>query len=232
MASNALTILGEMFYEPSSAFAQLKDRSRPWLPLLLLTFLSAAVMYWFCVTVDFTWFIDHMIAANPDMQKPEAQAAMRRMMTPSTFMMTTVGASLIMTPLITAVIAIYYLIAAKVMGSGIGYGRWFGFVAWISVPRLLTLPLMALQIATAHGKIAVEELNMVSLNYLVFHLPASNHWFGLVNQLDLASIWTMVVSVIGLRVWTGRSSGTCVTVALLPWVLIYGIWAAKIAIIG
>jgi hypothetical protein len=56
---------------------------------------------------------------------------------------------------------------------------------WTSVPRLLTVPLTALQIVTSHGQLAPEDLNMTSLNYLLFHLPQTNHWAGLVGSLDL-----------------------------------------------
>jgi hypothetical protein len=128
--------------------------------------------------------------------------------------------------------ALYYLLASKVMGTGIGFGKWFGFAVWTSIPRLLALPLSALQIMTSGGRLSLEDTNMVSLNYLLLHLPASSPWFGLATNLDLTSVWSIALAVIGLKAWTGRSTGTCVTVAVLPYVLVYGIWAAKIAFFG
>ena len=128
--------------------------------------------------------------------------------------------------------ALYYLLAGKVMGTGIGYGKWFGFAVWTSIPRLLTVPLSVLQILTSGGRLAPEDMNMVSLNYLLLHLPMSNPWFGLATNLDLTSLWAVALAVIGLKAWTGRPTGTCVTVAVLPYAVIYGLWAAKIAFLG
>jgi hypothetical protein len=45
-------------------------------------------------------------------------------------------------------------------------------------------------------------------------------------------VWSIALAVLGLKAWTGRSTGACVTVAVLPYVLVYGIWAAKIAFLG
>jgi hypothetical protein len=231
MAIQALPDLGRVIYEPSPTFKRLKDKTNGWLPLLATILLTLIVMYWWISTEDFTWLREHMIAARPDM-KPEAKAAMERFITPNSMLLTTIGGAVIGTIVLMAITAVYFLIAARLMGNQIGYSKWFGFVAWSSVPRLLVVPLMALQIMTAHGQLAPEDLNMVSFNFLFFHLPTSHPWASFAGSLDLASFWTVALAAIGLKAWTGRSTGTCVFVAALPYVVIYGLWAAKIAVLG
>jgi len=228
MATQALFDIGNVFLEPSSTFARLKAKTHAWLPLLILLVLSVGVIYWWISTVDFPWLVDRMAAAQA---KPEVQAAMRQM-TQKSMMVTSVIGGIIGTLFIYALSAVYYLIAGKVLGSDIGYGKWFGFTVWTSVPRLLAVPLSAFQIMSSGGRVAAEDLNMVSLNYLVLHLPASHPWAGFANGVDLTSLWCIFLAVIGLKAWTGRSTGTCVTVALLPYVILYGLWAAKIAFLG
>jgi hypothetical protein len=73
---------------------------------------------------------------------------------------------------------------------------------------------------------------MVSLNYLLLHLPLSNPWASFASNLDLTSLWTMALAAIGLKAWTGRSTAACTFAAVLPYVLVYGIWAAKIVFFG
>jgi len=231
MAAQALFDVGNVILEPSPTFVRLKERTRAWLPLLLTILLTLAVMVWWARTVDLTWLREHALAARPD-AKPEERAAIASFMTPNSVLWSTVLGTVIGTPVMLAIVALYYFLASKVMGESIGYGKWFGFVAWTGIPRLLALPLWALQIVTSHGQAALEDLNMVSLNYLVFHLPATSPWAGIVNGVDLTAIWTIVLSVIGLKAWTGRPTATCVTVALIPWVVVYGLWAAKIAFLG
>lgn len=231
MATQPLFDIGNVILAPSPTFARLKDKPRPFIPLLVLILLTLAVSCWYVSSLDFAWFREHMMAAQGPM-KPEARAAMAQFMTPKTMMWSSGAGAVVGTPLVCAIVALYYLLAGRVMGTGIGYGKWFGFAVWTSIPRLLTVPLSALQILTSGGRLAPEDMNMVSLNYLLLHVPASSPWFGLATNLDLTSVWSIALAVIGLKAWTGRSTGTCVTVAVLPYVLIYGIWAAKIAFLG
>lgn len=231
MATQALFDIGNVFLEPTPTFARLKGKTNAWLPLLVSILLSLAVMFWWVDTLDFDWLREHMLAAQPA-AKPEVRAAMAKFLTPKTMMWSSGIGAVGGTVLISAISALYYLIAGKVIGSSIGYGKWFGFSVWTSVPRLLVVPLSMLQILTSHGQLAPEDLNMVSLNYLLFHLPVSNHWAGLVGSIDLTTFWSLALATIGLKAWTGRPGGTCLTVALLPYVVIYGLWAAKIAFLG
>jgi hypothetical protein len=231
MATQPLFDIGNVILAPTPTFARLKDKPRPFIPLLVLILLTLAVSFWYISSLDFAWFREHMLAAQGSM-KPEARAAMAQFLTPKTMMWSSGAGAVLGTPLICAVVALYYLLAGKVMGTGIGYGKWFGFAVWTSIPRLLTVPLSALQILTSGGRLAPEDMNMVSLNYLLLHLPMSSPWFGLATNLDLTSVWSIALAVLGLKAWTGRSTGACVTAAVLPYVLVYGIWAAKIAFLG
>jgi len=231
MATQALFDIGNVILEPSPTFARLKDKTRAWVPLVVLILLTLAISYWYIATLDFAWFREHMLAAQGTV-KPEAGGAQGHVPTPSS-MLWTMGIGIVLgTPVTFALIAVYYLLAGKVMGSSIGYGKWFGFVAWTSIPHLLALPLTALQIATSGGRLTLEDSNMVSLNYLLLHLPQSSHWASFAGSLDLTSLWIIALAAIGLKAWTGRSTAACTFVAVLPYVLIYGIWAAKIAFLG
>jgi hypothetical protein len=231
MATQALFDIGNVILEPSPTFARLKDKPRAWVPLLVLIVLTLAITWWYVATLDFPWFREHMLAARGTV-KPEERAALAQFLTPNRLLWSTVIGILLGTPVMYALMAVYYLLAGKVMGSGIGYGKWFGFAVWIGIPRLLALPLSALQIATSGGRLTMEDSNMVSLNYLLVHAPLSSPWASFANTLDLASLWTIVLATIGLKAWTGRSTGACALVAVLPYVLVYGIWAAKIAFLG
>ena len=231
MATQAFFDIGNVILEPSPTFARLKDKPRAWVPLLLLVLLTLGISFWYVSTLDFAWFREHMLAAHGNL-KPEQRAAMEHFLTPKTMMWSSGAGAVLGTPIVCALAALYYLLAAKVMGTGIGYGKWFGFAVWTSIPRLLTVPLSALQIMTSGGRLAPDDMNMVSLNYLVFHLPMSSPWFGLATNLDLTSVWSLALAFVGLKAWTGRSAGVCALVAVLPYALVYGIWAAKIAFLG
>lgn len=229
MSTNAAAISLQMFYEPGKAFAAIREKSHSWLPLLAIMAGSAAMLYWYFQTVDFAWMVDQAAAGTPDMTA-EQREAMHKVMSPTLMTWSALGGVLLGTPIAYALYALYYLLAGKFIGSDISYGKWFALTAWTSLPRLLVLPLMALQIMTSGGRVAMEDLSMVSLNFLLLHLPAAHPWAGFFNSLDLPLLWSVVLTVIGLRVWTGRSLATCITISVLPVAIIFGLWAAKIVL--
>jgi hypothetical protein len=231
MATQSIADIGRVIIDPSPTFARMKDKPSPWLPLLVTIVLTAALTWWWISTADFDWLREHMIASKGT-AKPEEREAMARFLTPTFMLWSSAGGAVIGTLIMTALTALYYVIAAKFIDSPIGYGKWFAFVAWVSVPRLLAIPLSAVQIVTAHGRLAPEDLNMVSLNYLLFHLPMSSPWANLLGNIDLLTFWTCALAAIGLKAWTGRPMATCAIIASAPYVIVYGLWAAKIAVLG
>jgi hypothetical protein len=231
MATQALFDIGNLILDPKPTFARLKDRSAAWIPLLILIALSIGIMYWWISTLDFGWLVEHMVASQPK-ATPEVRAAMEKFMTPNSMLVSSSIGAVLGTLVALALSALYYLVASKIIGESIGYGKWFGFSVWTSVPRLLTIPLSAVQIATSNGRLAPEDLNMASLNYLVFHLPITHPWASLVGSIDLTMFWSIALAVLGLKVWTGRSTATCLTIAVLPYLIVYGLWSAKIAFLG
>lgn len=229
MANSQISHLIQLFYEPKAAFTSLKEKPASWLVLVITILGLLAIFYWYFSTVDFPWMIDRMLSAQPDL-KPEAREEMSKIMTRDTMMYFTLGGALFTTPIIFALFALYYFIASKVMGSSISYGKWFHFSVWVSVPSLLGFPLMALQVATGNGQIGMEDLNMLSVNYLFVQAPVTSPWANLLNSLSLPYIWTAFLSFVGMRVWTEASVRACAIAAALPYVFMYGGMALKTAV--
>ncbi|MCK7592683.1 YIP1 family protein [Pseudomarimonas salicorniae] len=230
---SAFATLGQVFTDPAKAFESLYERSNPVLPLLLLILGSAALMTWYYQVVDMSWLIDQMLAASPQGGDPAARAGMEKFMTPATMTVTTVVSIAVMLPLILLLTAVYYLLSAKVVGSEIGFGKWFSFAAWASVPTLLTIPAGAVAILMAsNGQLGTHEVNPLTLNQLFFHLPMGHHWQALLDAVHLPMLWSLFVSAVGYRVWTKKSAATSWIVVSLPYVLIFGIWALVLAFTG
>lgn len=230
---SAISTLGQVFTDPAKAFESLYERSNPVLPLLLLIVGSAALMTWYYQVVDMPWMIDQMLASSPQGNDPAARAAMEKFMSPATMTATTVAGIAIMLPLILLITAVYFLLSAKVIGSEIGFGKWFSFAAWAAVPSLLTIPAGAVAILMAsNGQLGQNEINPLTLNQLFFHLPMGHRWAGLLDAIHLPMFWSLFVSAVGYQVWTKKSAATSWVVVLLPYALIFGIWALVLALTG
>ena len=205
-----------------------REKSMIWLPLLLLVLGMAAVHVWYYQAVDIGWLQEYMLSAgganSPD---PQALEAAKGFMSRGFLTSMTVLGIVIMMPLMMVIGAVYYLLAAKVIGSEIGFGKWFAFNVWSSVPNLLLIPAGIVQILmSSNGQMAPDALNPLSLNQLIFHHPATSPWAGLAGAIHLTGIWTSIVAIIGYKLWTSKSTATSAFIVFLPQIVIYGGWAA------
>ena len=110
MSASAPAIMAEMFYDSRQSFARLADKSPVLLPLLAVTLGTALMYYWYFATVDFDWLVNHTLAASPDLTAQQREAT-REMLTLPMLMWSTVGMTLVLTPLLFALFAGYYLLA-------------------------------------------------------------------------------------------------------------------------
>ena len=226
-ASPVLSAFGTfvaIFTAPSRAMQSVLQRPRAWFPIVLTIVCNAVLFLWYYQIVDFPWLQDRLTAAVAD---PAARAQAQHFITKNLLLASSAGGLLIGVPFAYAVFALYFFVVAKIRNLPIGYGKWFGFAAWVSIPAILTLPLGAIQILMAQGgHLDLNQLNPVTLNSLFFHLESGRHWASLLDSLSLITLWTIVVATLGFQVWSKASRSVSAAVALAPYIVIYGVWAA------
>ncbi|HYM36375.1 MAG TPA: hypothetical protein VET48_13330, partial [Steroidobacteraceae bacterium] len=61
---NNTALLTALITSPSAAFAELRERPRFWLPLIVLTLASAGLIVWYYGLVDISWLIDRVFSSN------------------------------------------------------------------------------------------------------------------------------------------------------------------------
>jgi hypothetical protein len=221
----AFAQLTQVFYEPTAAFAAPKERPRAWLPLLLLYAASIGVLVWYFQSVDWDWMMNNSF---PPEMEAEQRAAAGKAMSRGVMMGMGIAGVVLGTLLIYSLLGFYFWLAAKLASMELSFKSGFALAAWSSLPGLIGVPLMALQIATGQGQLAFENADMLSLNFLLVHAAPHTPWVGLASALKVTDIWVIVLGTIGLRTWTGKSTATCAIIAALPYVLMYGVWAAWI----
>jgi len=222
---SAFSTLLSIFTEPTKAMADVKQRSMIWLPLLLLVLAPLLLQILYFQSVDFSWLQDQLLSRNPNMPA-DAREQARQFMSPGMMMGMSVAGILIVVPVVLLVVSVYYLLAAKVIGSDIGFGKWFAFTLWTSIPTLLAVPAGLVRIlASNNAQILPEAINPLSLNELLLHLPAASPWASLASAVDVTRLWSILVAVIGYKLWTQRSTITSSIVVLLPTVVVFGIMA-------
>jgi hypothetical protein len=225
---NNMELVGALVTSPSKAFADLKEKPRFWFPLLTVCLTTAAIFIWYYSIVDFEWLKDRLFSANPRMGKmTEQQRDQAMKMMSANFLMWSSVISIVVTiPIMRALEALYFTLAGNVANVRYKFEHWFALACWTGLPHLIGTAAMAvLLLTTSTNQVSNEELSLLSLNELFFNKGMTDKGFALLSSLTLIHPWAWWLTVLGVRVWSGRSWLFASVFALTPIVLMYGAWA-------
>jgi hypothetical protein len=214
---------------PSNAYSELRERPRALFPLLVLVLTSVALAYWYYSVVDIEWLKTVTYDNNPEVHAmPEAQRAqMMGMMSRNTLMATAVIAGLVFLPVVYLVHSAVLTLAGRITGLTVGFGHWFALVCWSALPALLgTIVSAIFLVIRDSAQVSPMVLQPLSLNELLFQRPVGSTGFALLESLQLPSILSWILMIIGVRTWSRRSWRFSALFILLPILAIYGLWAA------
>lgn len=225
---NAVHVARSIFLEPRDAFSEIRRQPRPWWPLVLLTLSTLVLLVWYYAKVDLSWFMDQTLSANPrfaaltSAQREAALHAMSR----STLMISSVVGGVLAIALLKVIEATYYLLAGKVTGLAPTFKQWFGLACWTALPQALAIiPGAAVLLMQSSGQFEPGSISPLSLNELWVHKTLGAPGYSLFSGINLLQIWSLVLVVLGVRAWSGRSWPFSAVFALLPAVIVYGVWA-------
>ena len=226
---NNLSLTALIATSPSAAFTELRDRPKFLFPLLAIVLLSVGLQFWYFSSVDIEWLKDHLMSGNAAIQKlPEAdRARVMGAMSRNTLLWSSVLGSLITIPAMFAIQALYYLLAGKVTNLQKSFVQWFAIVCWSSLPIVLGAIVGAIMLAMhgSNAQMSPSELQPLSLNELFFHRLPSQPGYAFFLSLSVITLLTWGLRVIGVRAWSDRSWVFSTIFALLPFMLLYGVWA-------
>ena len=222
-AVTALKIIPTMLLDPANAWRKLASLSTRALlvPLLMVTVGTTCLLLFYYQQVNIGWLRDNMAATA----SPSQRDVLRNLMTRNTLFAIGAISVCVTVPLFHAIYGLYFFLVAKVTDLPFGFGKWFAFSVWSSVPNLLLIPAgVAAILLTANGQLATEQLNPTSFNSLVFHFPQGHAWKTLLDSMSIMSLWSSVLMVIGLRVWTGVAPTRSIVLVLVPNAILYIPW--------
>jgi len=213
---------------PTSAFVELRERPRFWFPLLLVVLTTVGLTYWYYSVVDIDWLKDTMFSNNPDLQALPADKrdAAMAMFGRGTLLWSSMISICLAIPIVFLLEGLYFLVAAKVTKISLGFKHWFVLACWTALPMLLANVVAAIMLILAdNAQIAPSVLQPLSLNELVFHVPEGGPGYNLFASLGIPALLSWILMIIGVRTWSQRSWGFSAFFVLLPWVVIYCLWA-------
>lgn len=196
-------------------------------PILLQIICPALLFFIYYHLVNFGWLLSNMTAAMPEDQR----RSITKVLTPAVMSASSFIVMLFTVPLVLAITALYFFLIGKLANIPQSYSRWLVFVSWASMPVILLLPIGLLVIIGSDGRVLPAELNPLALGTLL-GLDPNNPWTGLANAISLLLLWSLFLTGVGLRVWTNMTVARVSLITALPYVVIFGTWAAIVFLVS
>lgn len=216
----------DIYLQPGKVFAALKDKPTFLVPLLLTIAIGVTMVGLYFAQVDGAWLVDRMASANPEATAKEVEQ-MRKVM-PSARVMGYFGMAgvLVVTVLVTLMIALYYWIAGKIAGHALSFRHGLSLTAWSGMPMLLGSLVGLVGVITMTPQTPLESLQVLNIDPLFVELPMDHAWSTFAKGFSLLMFWAIGLAALGWRTWFRTGWGQAVFVAALPYLVYFGALAA------
>jgi len=215
----------DIYLQPGKVFAALKEKPTFLVPLLLSIVVGVVMVAVYFAQVDGPWLIERMLTANPEATAKEIEQARKVM--PGAQVMGYIGMAsvVVVSVVITLVVALYYLIAGKIAGHAITFRHSLGLTAWSGMPMLLGGIVALVGAITMTPQTTIESLQLLNIDPLFVELPLDHAWSAFAKGFSLLIPWAIGLAALGWRTWFRTGWGQAVFVAALPYTVYFGVLA-------
>jgi hypothetical protein len=223
-STSSVGVITNIFTAPQAAYAALKERPSPWLPLLLVAIGYAAVSYLYMQVVDLPWMFDRQLAQGGNLTEEQRNQAVNAALQLSPTVYGVIGA--VTTPLsllvMYALLALYFTGVSFATNDGVKFGRWFGMIAWSMLPVLFGVAASFVNLLVTDARfLPQEQLNPLSFgNLLGIDSEGATIMERSLLSLSVIALWVVGLLIIGHQVFSQRSIVRSAVVVLAPIVVI------------
>ena len=214
----------DIFAAPGQVFPRLLTKPTVLLPLLLVVLAVSSIQVGYIVTSDRNFLIDQLVdqalATSASVRESEIRPVYENL-NPAVLIGSAAVSTAVFLCVISLLTAMYLNFVSKFGFEGRTYKQWFSLVCWTSMPTLLIALAAWVTMAIGNGQVSLTALQPLSLDYLL----NLNSGKQLLQNLSLPGFWSMGLLVLGYQHFTGSRLGKAALITLLPYVLLYGIWA-------
>lgn len=233
----SISLLFKVLWSPGEAMYLLSKNPRVLAPLLFLGIFSAVTIGGAFTKIDFGDMYMRMVEKSPQGQNmsDDQKANLKRIMSLPVIKAAVPVFTVIFTLITILFVAGVYFLVFSILG------REGGFKAYLSLTAFAFVPIVFSDIASVVRAFAVpptslmlDELGSLSAGIFVDRDSASPVLFALANSVDLVTIWTLSLLIIGYGFVTRKSlsKGTRAAVVVGVFLAYVGLKLAAAAIRG
>ena len=228
-ATGPLATLTDIVTSPTEAFRSLREKPSILFPLLLILTANVTILLCYYNTVDFPWLVDTLVQTAIDRtggdMSQEAQEQIRKAMgsmSPSVMAAINALSIAIILTLVLCLSALYFLIISAVTSDGFKFKNWLSLVSWCSVPTVFaSLAALVNILISSNGQLSPYRMNPLSFTSLLsLDAGGQNTLASTLSNVDITTLWALVLLVMGYRQWTGRDLAGSAAIVLAPSVII------------
>ncbi len=216
-----------VLFEPGKTFADIGNRPR-WLVPLLLVIVSSIAFYWaFSQRVGWDRFLHQQLETNKTMQqRMESVPAEQREQSIATQARITgisyyIGTA-VFVPVMFAITAGVLLGITSMMSAGLRFKQVFAICCYAAIPSVIK-QILAIVVLFLKSPDQFNLTNPLAFNPGAFMDPATTSKFvyTIATALDVFAIWGLILTAIGLSVASKRLSfGAALTAVVIPFAVL------------
>ncbi|WP_065204470.1 YIP1 family protein [Shewanella woodyi] len=220
----------DAFVAPSALFERFEYNQRQSSIVLVILFgLILASYYLFFAGMTDEWLLAQQLGQVGDLSIQEREIAQEMMTKTLPYTWAFVGGMTIVGHLFTVLgLSAFFTLIAKVPSIGIGkftFRDWFYFISWCQLPWIVNyVGFSFLFLSSSASDLPLSLMHYASLDQLFFNLSANDPAYGLYTTLNLFLVWSITISVLGLRKCFNMKPMMAIFISAFPYFAFFGIW--------
>jgi hypothetical protein len=221
-----LSRLTGVFFEPGKTFADIAERPRFWVPLILMIAASLAFTITISQRIGWDRVVRHQLESRMAQMSDQQREAISRAMDMQVKMVSIFGyaGGILGVPVSYLIVGGILLgIVRGIMSAPVKFKQAFAIMCYASLPSLI-FTVLAIVVMLLKNPDDFDLQNPLVFNPGAFMDPQSPLKFlhSVASSLDLFTIWTILLVATGLKAAGGRklSFGGALTAVALPWAIL------------
>ena len=213
----------DIFLQPGPVLLRQYEKPNGWLPVILLSVVGTVFVYLYFSKVDPEFFLrTTMEREGEELTKQQADAmaaaggSSAMMLWPST-----IGAAL-GSVLMMCALALYFLLAGKVTGLAVAFKQGLALAGWSSMPSILASLLGIYGTLSMTPQTFIDALSYTTFDPMLVQLAPDSPWKSLAGSFSFLTLWSIGLAALGWKLWSRGGWGAAISIAALPYALIYG----------
>jgi hypothetical protein len=222
---NSLQVARLLLTSPTQAFTALKEKPAFALPMFLTLLFVTAMTVAYYAKVDIAWLNDQTFSAARNLT-PQQQQLVASKMTRGVMLWSSAISAPIVLSIFMLLAATYCVIVGNITNVRYSFNHWFAFSWWAASPTIIgSIAALLTLLLSSSTQIPSSAMAPLSLNELVFHKRMGEPGYTFLMSVSLTQVVSLWLTYVGIKAWSGRSTTYCLLFTLLPYVILYGLWA-------